>query len=89
MAEHRRAALAAADIDGEAEPPVGIALRMQADIVHLDRGAVALGAGDRDLELPRQEQEFRMQRRPLPEDLGIGPGIGDLVAGRSRRSGRR
>ena len=79
--DHRRAAEAAADIDGEAELAVGVALQMQPDVVDLDRGAVALGAGHRDLELARQEDEFRVQRRPLPEDLGIGPGIGDLVGG--------
>ena len=81
MADHRRAAQAAADIDGKAELAGRVALDVQADVVDLDRGAVALGAGDRDLELARQEDEFRMQRRPLPEDLGIGPRIDDLVGG--------
>ena len=72
---------AAADIDGEAELAVRVALQVQADVVDLDRGAVALGAGHGDLELARQEDEFRMQRRPLAEDLGIGPRVGDLVGG--------
>ena len=82
LADHRRAAHAAADIDGEAE----LARRRsrftsQADVVELDRGAVVLGAGHRDLELARQEDEFRVERRPLAEDLGIGPRVGDLVGG--------
>ena len=81
LGDHRRAALAAADIDGEAQLTLVVALEMQADVVGLDGSAVALGAGHRDLELARQVGKFRMQRRPLPQDLGIGPGIGDLVGG--------
>ena len=81
LGDHRRAALAAADIDGEAELALVVLLQMQADVVHLDRGAVALGAGHRDLELARQVGEFRMHRRPLAQDFGIGPRIGDLVGG--------
>ena len=80
VADERRPPEAAADIDGEAEPAVGVALEVEADVVDLDRGAVALRAGDRDLELPRQEDELRMERRPLAENLGIGPRVGDLVA---------
>jgi hypothetical protein len=33
---------------------------VQADIVHLDGRAVAFRTGDGDLELARQEREFRM-----------------------------
>ncbi len=47
--------------------------------MHLDGGAVVRCAGNRDLELARQEDEFRVQRRPLPQDLGIGARIDDLV----------
>jgi hypothetical protein len=32
------------------------------------------GTGHRDLELARQEREFRMVGRPLPDQLGIGRG---------------
>ena len=39
------------------------------------------GAGHRDLELARQEGEFRVQGRPLPDDLGIDARILDLVGG--------
>ena len=81
LGDHRRAALAAADIDGKAQLALVVLLQMQADVVDLDRGAVALGAGHRDLELARQVGEFRVHRRPLAQDLGIGPRIGDLVGG--------
>jgi len=37
--------------------------------VDLDRGAVVLDAVIRDLELARQEREFRVQRGVLAEDL--------------------
>jgi hypothetical protein len=56
--------------------------------VHLDRGAVVRGAGDRDLELARQEREFRMQRRPLPQDFGPDARILDLVGARAGPNGR-
>ena len=46
-------------------------------------GAVVLGAGHRDLELARQEREFRMERRPLPDDLAPGARIFDFVRGRA------
>ena len=81
LGDDRRAALAAADVDGEAEAAVGEPLQLQADVVHLDGGAVVLGRGHRDLELARQEAELRVQRRPLADDLGVGARIGDLVGG--------
>ena len=49
--------------------------------MRLDHRAVVGRAVDRDLEFARQEREFRMQRRPLPQDFGIGAGIGDFVVG--------
>ena len=79
LADERRAAEAAADIDGEAEFARRVAHHLQADVVRLDRGAVVRAAVDGDLELARQERELGMQRRPLPEDFGIGARIGDLV----------
>src|SRR5665213_1956223 len=39
------------------------------------------GAADRDLELARQKDEFGMQARPLPDDLGQRARILDLVVG--------
>ena len=44
LGDDGRAALAAADVDCEAQPAVGEALQLQADVVHLDGGAVVLGA---------------------------------------------
>ncbi len=37
--------------------------------------------GHGDLELARQEQELRVERRPLAEDLRVGARVGDLVGG--------
>ena len=81
LGDQRRAPLSAADIDGEAKPALGIFLQVKADVMHLDRRAVALGAGHGYLELARQIRELRMNRRPLPQDLGIGTRVGDLVGG--------
>ena len=79
LGEDGRAPLAAADVDGKAQAAVGVALQMQADIVHLDGGAVARGGRHGDLELARQEAELRVQRRPLADDLRVGARVGDLV----------
>ena len=81
LGDDGRAALAAADIDGKAEAAVGEALQLQADVVHLDGGAVVLGGRHGDLELARQEAELGVQRRPLADDLRVGARIGDLVGG--------
>ena len=54
---------------------------MQADVVHLDGGAVARRGGHGDLELARQEAELGVQRRPLADDLGVGARVGHLVGG--------
>ena len=84
LGDERRAAEAAADQHLEAGLAVGILVQAQADVVDLDRGAVVLGCGDRDLELARQERELRMQRRVLPQDFRPDAGILDL-AGRYAR----
>ncbi len=65
MAKRRRAPHAATDIDVE---PFG--LQVQADVVDADGCTVLVGAGDGDLELARQEGEFRVVRRPLADQLG-------------------
>ena len=80
-ADERRAPEAAADIDGKAELARVVAHDLKADVVRLDHRAVVRRAVDRDLELARQERELRMERRPLPQDLGVGARIGDLVVG--------
>ena len=79
LGDERRAAEAAADQHLEAGLAVGVLVQAQADVVDLDRGAVVLGRGDRDLELARQEREFRMQRGVLPQDFRPDAGILDLA----------
>ena len=84
LADEGRAAEAAADQHLEAGFAGGVLVKPQADIVHLDRRAIVIGRGDRELELARQEGEFRMQRGVLPQQFG--PDAGDP---RSRRAPRR
>ncbi len=69
LADERRAAETAADQHLKTGFAVGIPVQAQADVVDLDRGAVVLGRSDRDLELARQEREFRMQRGVLAQDF--------------------
>src|SRR5690606_38716904 len=80
-ADDRRAAHAAAGLDGEAHLAGVVAHRLHADVVPAGGGAVLDRAVVGDLELARQEREFRMQRAPLPGDLGEGAGIDDVVFG--------
>ena len=60
LGDHRRAALPTAHIDGKAQFAFLVALHVQADVMHLNCRAIALGAGDRNLELSRQVRKFRM-----------------------------
>ena len=84
------AAEPAADHHLEAELARLVLMQIEAEIVHLHRGTVFLRSADRDLEFARQEREFGMQRRPLPDDLGIGTRILELVGGNAgERIGRR
>ncbi len=83
MADHRRAALTAADGHAKADAPGGIPHGLRADVVDEDRGAVDCRPGHRDLELARQEREFRMERGPLPDQLAPGARVDDLVVGDS------
>src|SRR5690606_19210281 len=53
--QERRASLAAADEDRKAEPSIGTAPQLQADVMGADGGAVVGGAGHGDLELARQK----------------------------------
>jgi len=52
----------------------------QADVVPGGGSAVLAGTADGDLELARQEGEFRVQRSPLAQDLAIWPRV-DLFVG--------
>src|SRR5262249_5978653 len=56
------AAEPAADADLEAGLALGIAIEPQADVVDFYGGAIVRGGRDGDLELARQEREFRVQR---------------------------
>ncbi|MNP03554.1 hypothetical protein D3C76_954430 [compost metagenome] len=69
LAEDRRAPQAAAHQDPQAHLARLVAVEVEADVVHLDRRAVFLGGAEGDLELARQEEEFRVDGRPLAEDF--------------------
>jgi hypothetical protein len=79
LADHRRAAKAAAHDHLEADLALFVAPQAQADVMHTHGGAVVGRAGDGDLELARQEAELGMQRRPLAHDLAPDARILDLV----------
>ena len=63
LADERRAAEPAADDHLEAHLAGAVAMQAEPDVVHPHGGAVVGGGGDGDLELARQEREFRMQGR--------------------------
>ena len=79
LADERRAAEPAADQHLETGLAFGVFVQAQADIVHLDRGAIMRRSGDREFELARQEREFRMQRGVLPQQFRPDAGILDLA----------
>ncbi len=84
VADDRRAAHAAAGDHADADFARGVADHVQADVVQQHRGAVGLGAVQRDLELARQPRELRMERGPLPQDLRERARINDLVGRHAR-----
>ena len=79
LADHRGAPQPAADDDLEARLAGRIAAHVQADVVDPHGRAVARRAGDRDLELARQERELGVQARPLADGLGVDARVLDLV----------
>ena len=81
LADDRRAPQSAAGQHLEAERPLAVPDQPQADVVDLGGGAVAPGAGHRDLELARQIGELRVQGGPLAQQLAVRAGVGDLVRG--------
>src|ERR1700731_2066766 len=83
MRDQGGAAQTAADVYGKADLAGGILDDLIADVVHPYRGTILGGAIDRDLELARQKRIFGMQRRPLPQNFGVGAGILDFVGGRA------
>ena len=77
-----RAPLAAADMHLEADLAATLA-HVQADIVHADGRAVMAGRRHRDLELARQESEFRVEGGPLADDLAPGARVHHLILRRA------
>src|SRR5690606_17498180 len=85
LGDIRRAAESSADMDFEAGLARGVGFQAYADIVEQYGGAVRRGSRQRDLELPRQVREFRMERRPLADDLRPRPRVLEFVR---RRAGK-
>ena len=79
LADERRAPEPAADDHLEAGLAGAVAVQPQADVVDLDGGAVMAAGRERDLELARQEREFRMHGAVLAQDFRPDAGILDLV----------
>ena len=72
-------ALTATDIEVEDGVAAVVGLGPDADVVELHRGAVFGGAGDGKLELARQKREFRVQHRPLAQQLGDRTRVDKLI----------
>ena len=83
--DHRGAAHAAADVEARADFACVVLHDLDADIMQPHRRAVGIAGDHRDLELARQVIEFRMEARPLAQQLGIRARIDQLVR---RRSGK-
>ena len=81
VTDHRCAAEASADQHAEADFTRGLLDGVHADVVDQRRRAIGRRSAHRDLELARQVRELRVERRPLAEQLAIGPGIDDFVGG--------
>ena len=82
--DHRGAAHAATGKEPRAEHARLVLDQLDADIVQPHRRPV-IGRGDhRDLELARQQLEFGVEGRPLPQQFGPGARIGNLVGGSAR-----
>ena len=89
MADHRGAAQTAAHDHLEPRLPGRVAHHAQADVMRLCHGAVMRAAGDGNLELARQELEFRVIRGPLPQQFRDRARILDLIGGRACEMIRR
>jgi hypothetical protein len=79
LADDRRAAHAAAHDHADADLALRVLHHVKADVVQERGGAIAFGTRERDLEFARQVGELRMERGPLPQDLGEGARVDDLV----------
>jgi hypothetical protein len=80
VADHRRATHAATDIDLRAEFAVAD-VQPDADVVEAHSRAILVRRDHANLEFAREVREFRMEGRPLADQLGPGTRIGDLVRG--------
>ena len=80
FAQQRRAAKAA-DPDLKAQFARVIRDQMQSDVMGGDHRAVALAAGNGDLELARQELEFAVIGGPLAQEFRIGARVGHFIGG--------
>ena len=83
VADDRRAAEATADDDAKADGAGRVTHCLQPDVVDEDSGAIGRRSRDRDLELARQEGEFRMECRPLADEFAPRARVDDLVGGRA------
>ena len=79
--DHRRSPHAAAHGHRETDLAGGVAAQGQADIVPGGGGAVLARTADGDLELARQEGEFRVQRAPLAQQFAVRARVDLLVGG--------
>ncbi len=79
LADDGRTTEAAADEHLETDLASGVLLQVQADVVHLGRGAIMRRARHRNLELARQVGELGMQGGPLANDLAVGARVFQLI----------
>src|SRR6516225_7903685 len=84
LADEGRAPEPAADQNLEPGLALLVPEQAQPDVVNPDRGAIMRRGGYRELELARQEREFRMQRGVLPEDFRPDAGVFDFVGCNAR-----
>src|SRR5882762_169225 len=78
--DRRCAAQASADQHPKPDFALLVPDRVQADVVHRDRGAIRLGAVHGELELARQIRELGMEGGPLADDFAPDERIHDFVA---------
>src|SRR5258706_9007109 len=78
--DRRRAAQASADQHAEPHLTLLVLDRVQADVVHRDRGAIGLGAVHGELELAGEIRELGMERGPLADDFAPDERVHDLVS---------
>ena len=83
FSDDRRAPHAAADQHAKMRSPGRIVMQAQSDVVPPHRRAVGARAADRDLKFARQPVKFRVQRRPLANQLAPRARVFNFVSGRA------